>query len=113
MEIKPGMFVSHADDRGLGSPTPRSPGSTMHELVHDGPMWAGHDADRRRARADDLDARAARGRGRARGRASGSSSPTAPTSTLGVGDIATIPAGMTTTWHVTTPFKEMWVLAEA
>ena len=26
---------------------------------------------------------------------------------------ATIPAGMTTTWHVTTPFKEMWVLAEA
>jgi uncharacterized cupin superfamily protein len=32
---------------------------------------------------------------------------------LGVGDLATIPAGMTTTWHVTTPFKEMWVLAEA
>ncbi len=33
--------------------------------------------------------------------------------TLGVGDAFTIPAGMTTTWYVTTPFKEMWVLADA
>ena len=33
--------------------------------------------------------------------------------TLGVGDIGTIPAGLPTTWHVTTPFREMWVLVEA
>ena len=32
---------------------------------------------------------------------------------LGVGDMASIPPGLTTTWHMTTPFKEMWVLAEA
>ena len=30
----------------------------------------------------------------------------------GPGDVATIPAGMTTTWHVTVPVREMWVLAE-
>jgi uncharacterized cupin superfamily protein len=29
---------------------------------------------------------------------------------LAVGDLGTIPAGMTTTWYVFTPFKEMWVL---
>jgi uncharacterized cupin superfamily protein len=32
---------------------------------------------------------------------------------LGVGDVATIPAGLATTWHVSTPFREMWVLVEA
>jgi uncharacterized cupin superfamily protein len=32
--------------------------------------------------------------------------------TLGVGDSFTIAAGVTTTWYVTTPFKEMWVLVE-
>ena len=33
--------------------------------------------------------------------------------TLGVGDIGTIPAGLTTTWHVSTPFRETWVMVEA
>ena len=30
---------------------------------------------------------------------------------LGVGDLFSLPAGIATTWHVTTPFEEMWVLA--
>ena len=30
---------------------------------------------------------------------------------LGVGDMATLAAGTDTTWHVTAPFKETWVLA--
>ena len=30
---------------------------------------------------------------------------------LGVGDMATLPKGLPTTWHVTAPFKEMWVIA--
>jgi uncharacterized cupin superfamily protein len=30
---------------------------------------------------------------------------------LEVGDQFSLPPGMTTTWHITTPFKEMWVLA--
>ena len=27
---------------------------------------------------------------------------------LGPGDMASFPAGLAMTWHVTTPFKEMW-----
>ncbi len=30
---------------------------------------------------------------------------------LGVGDLFSLPPGVETTWHITTPFKEMWVLA--
>jgi uncharacterized cupin superfamily protein len=31
---------------------------------------------------------------------------------LGVGDLFSLPPGVATTWHVTTPFKEAWVLAD-
>jgi len=34
-----------------------------------------------------------------------------PTLELGPGDFATLAPGTNTTWHVTTPFKETWVLA--
>ena len=34
-----------------------------------------------------------------------------PTLELSPGDIASLPAGLETTWHITTPFKELWVLA--
>jgi ethanolamine utilization protein EutQ (cupin superfamily) len=30
---------------------------------------------------------------------------------LTAGDIASLPAGARTTWHLTTPFKEFWVIA--
>ena len=30
---------------------------------------------------------------------------------LGVGDMASLPKGVATTWHITAPFKEMWVLS--
>ena len=29
---------------------------------------------------------------------------------LTAGDIASLPAGARTTWHLTTPFKEFWVI---
>jgi uncharacterized cupin superfamily protein len=32
---------------------------------------------------------------------------------LEVGDLFSLPPGVETTWHVTTPFKEMWVLAQS
>ena len=32
---------------------------------------------------------------------------------LGVGDVFSLPPGVETTWHVSTPFKEMWVLASS
>ena len=31
---------------------------------------------------------------------------------LEVGDLFSLPPGVETTWHVSTPFKEMWVLAQ-
>jgi uncharacterized cupin superfamily protein len=31
---------------------------------------------------------------------------------LGPGDMASLPGGVATTWHLTTPFRELWVLAE-
>jgi uncharacterized cupin superfamily protein len=34
-----------------------------------------------------------------------------PTLDLSAGDMASIPAGSVTTWELTTPFKEFWVLA--
>lgn len=34
-----------------------------------------------------------------------------PTLELEAGDMATLPKGLRTTWHLTLPFKEMWVLA--
>jgi quercetin dioxygenase-like cupin family protein len=34
-----------------------------------------------------------------------------PTLELTAGSLASIPAGAVTTWHVTAPFKEFWVLA--
>jgi uncharacterized cupin superfamily protein len=34
-----------------------------------------------------------------------------PTLNLRAGDMATIPAGAQTTWHVSAPFKEFWVLS--
>ena len=30
---------------------------------------------------------------------------------LRVGDLFSLPPGIATTWHVTAPFEEMWVLA--
>ena len=110
VELQPGMFVARGDTTEW-EPDPDVPGSSMHELVHEGPIWAGMS------------------------RITGSPEPMTWTPeqremavvlegsvriafedgsdvTLEVGDSFTIPAGMTTTWHVTTPFKEMWVLVE-
>ena len=33
-----------------------------------------------------------------------------PTLHLGAGDMASLPKGAVTRWHLTLPFKEMWVL---
>jgi uncharacterized cupin superfamily protein len=109
MECKPGMYVSRADTTQW-EPNPDVPGTQMHELVHDGPLWAGMT---RIDRSPEPMTWAPEHRevfvvleGGLRIEFDDGSDVT-----LGVGDVATIPAGMTTTWHVTTPYKEMWVLA--
>ncbi len=34
-----------------------------------------------------------------------------PTLTLKPGDLASLPPGLETIWHITPPFTELWVLA--
>ena len=109
MEVHPGVFVSKASTEDWQS-DPDVPGSQMHELVHADGVWAGLSTftstdgpvtwtpEKREvaiilegsvriemAEGDPMD--------------------------LGVGDMFSLPAGVETTWHVTTPFKETWVLA--
>jgi uncharacterized cupin superfamily protein len=109
MEPYPGVFVSRQDTDEWES-DPEVPGSTLHELVHadgvdagmsrftevDGPVtWTPEQREVAiilegsvRIEIDD-----------------GGSIE------LGVGDLFSLPPGLETTWHVTTPFKEMFVLA--
>ncbi len=110
MELHPGVFVSKAftDD---WEPDPEVPGSQMHELVRRDGVWAGL------TRFTSVDgpvpwtpeqrevALILEGAVRiefAEGDAL----------ELEVGDLFSLPPGVETTWHVTTPYKEMWVLAQ-
>jgi uncharacterized cupin superfamily protein len=109
MEAYPGVFVSNAsaDD---WQPDPDVSGSQMHELVHADGVWAGLSrftsvdgpvtwTPEKREVAIMLE-------GSVRVEL-GDGDPLQ----LGVGDLFSLPPGIETTWHVTTPFKEMWVLA--
>jgi uncharacterized cupin superfamily protein len=109
MEPYPRMFVSNTSTDDWQS-DPDVPGSQMHELVHADGVWAGltrfasvdgpvpWTPEQRevavilegsvRIEIEDGD-----------------------TLDLGVGDLFSLPPGVRTTWHITTPFKEMWVLA--
>lgn len=109
MEAQPGVFVSKASTEDW-EPDPEVPGSVMHELVHadgvhagltrftsvDGPVpWT----PGTREVALILE-------GAVRIEIAGGD-----TLDLGVGDLFSLPPGVETTWHITTPFQEMWVLA--
>ena len=109
MELAPGVFVStiSADE---WEPDPDVPGTEMHELVHDGAVWAGltritsvdgpitwTPEQRETIHVLEGSVRIEIADG--------------PTLELRPGNIASLPAGSATTWHVTTPFKEFWVLA--
>jgi uncharacterized cupin superfamily protein len=109
MEPHPGVFVSSASTDAWVS-DPEVPGSVMHELVHADGVVAGMTrftqqgdpvtwTPEQREVAIILE-------GSVRIEITGG-----PTLELGVGDLFSIPPGVETTWHVTTPFKEMWVLA--
>jgi uncharacterized cupin superfamily protein len=109
MEPFPGVFVRQAATDAW-EPDPEVPGSEMGELVHadgvhagvtrftsvDGPVpWT----PEQREVAMVLE-------GSVRIEISGQGELD-----LGPGDLFSLPPGVPTTWHVTTPFKEMWVLA--
>jgi uncharacterized cupin superfamily protein len=108
MEPEPGMFVSRGDTTDWES-DPQVPGSEMHELVHDGPVHAGMtritDAPEPLSWTPQHREVFVVLEGGVRIEFADGSDVS-----LAVGDLGTIPAGMPTTWYVSTPFKEMWVL---
>jgi uncharacterized cupin superfamily protein len=109
MEPHPGVFLSNVRTEEW-EPDPEVPGSEMHELVHLDRVWAGLT---RFATVDgpirwtpsqreiilvlegEVTIEIADG----------------PALELKPGDLASLPAGLETTWHITAPFKELWVLA--
>jgi uncharacterized cupin superfamily protein len=110
MEPHPGVFVSTASTDAW-APDPYVPGSEMHELVHADGVWAGL------TRFTSVDGPVPWRpeqrevvlvlEGSVRIELRGGS-----TLEFGAGDMFSLPPGIQTTWHVTPPFKEMWVLAE-
>ncbi|MEA2522441.1 MAG: EutQ-like cupin domain [Actinomycetota bacterium] len=109
MEPYPGVFVSKASGDDWAS-DPDVPGSEMQELVHADGVWSGLTrftsvdgpvpwTPERREVALILE-------GSVRIEIAGGE-----TLDLTVGDLFSLPPGIETTWHITTPFKEMWVLA--
>ena len=110
MEPFPAVFVTNAaTDEGWQS-DPEVPGSLMHELVHADGLHAGL------SRFAEVDgpitwtpeqrevAMILEGSARIEVEDGG-------TLELAVGDLFSLPPGRETTWHITTPFKEIWVLA--
>ena len=104
-----GVFVTSATTEDWES-DPEVPGSLVHELVHadglqaglsrftevDGPVpWTPEKREVAIVLEGSVRIEFADGE----------------TLELGVGDLFSLPPGQATTWHVTTPFKEMWVLA--
>jgi len=106
MELSPGLFVSNVatDD---WTDDPDVPGTEMHELVHDANLWAG--MTRIRSTNGPLPwtpeqretVHVVEGSVRIE-------FADGPDLELGPGDIVSFPAGLAMTWHVSTPFKEVW-----
>ena len=110
MKPYPGVFVVKAS-ADAWQPDPDVPGSQMQELVRADGVWAGLTrftnvdgpvrwTPERREIALILE-----GSVRIEIVAGG-------VLELGVGDLFSLPPGVETIWHVTTPFKETWVLAD-
>jgi len=108
MESTQGVFVSSvsADD---WKDDPDVPGTQMHELVHQDGVWAGLTrilaVDGPLSWTPDTRETVHVLEGSVR-----IEFETHPPVQLGPGDIASFPAGMAMTWHVSTPFKELWVM---
>jgi len=109
MEPHPGVFLSSVTAEEW-EPDPDLPGSEMHELVHadgvwagltrftsvDGPVpWTPSQRETIHVLEGEVTIEIADG----------------PTLTLKPGDLASLPAGLQATWHITPPFKELWTLS--
>jgi len=109
MQPAPGVFVTSSNTDEWEA-DPEVPGSQMHALVHadgveaglsrftevDGPVtWTPEQREVAIILEGSVRIELASGE----------------TLDLGVGDLFSLPPGLETTWHMTTPFKEMFVLA--
>jgi uncharacterized cupin superfamily protein len=109
VESHPGVFVSKISTDDWQS-DPDVPGTQMHELVHADGVWAGLT----RYTIADGPVTWTPGQREVAMVLEGSvriEIADGGTLELGVGDLFSLPPGVETTWHMTTPFKEIWVLA--
>ncbi|MCI0584990.1 MAG: cupin domain-containing protein [Chloroflexi bacterium] len=109
MEAGPGIHVaSSSTDSWV--PDPEVPGTEMHELVRQDGVWAG--MTRMTAVAGPVEFTPEQREticvleGHARIEFAGGA-----VIEVGPGDIASLPPGVATTWHITVPYKEMWLFA--
>jgi ethanolamine utilization protein EutQ (cupin superfamily) len=104
-----GVFVSTVNPDEWRA-DPDVPGSEMHELVHQDGVWAGLtrilEVDGPLPWTPDHRETVHVLEGSVR-----IEFEDRPPLELQPGDIASFPAGLAMTWHVTTPFKELWFLA--
>ena len=109
MEPSAGVFTSNVSTDDW-SPDPDVPGTEMHELFHDDHLWVGLTriltADKPLPWKPDQRETVHVLEGSVRIEFEDRLSLE-----LGPGDVASFPAGLAMTWHVSTPFKELWFLA--
>ena len=109
MEPSAGVFTSNVSTDDW-SPDPDVPGTEMHELFHDDHLWVGLTriltADEPLPWKPDQRETVHVLEGSVRIEFEDRLSLE-----LGPGDVASFPAGLAMTWHVSTPFKELWFLA--
>lgn len=108
MEARPGLFVS-STSTDVWSTDPELLGSQMHELVHADGVWSGM------TRYAEVDGPVTWTPGRREVALILEGSVRIETADGGrldltVGDMFSLAPNVETTWHITTPFKEFWVL---
>ncbi len=101
-----GVYVSSISAEDWAD-DPDVPGTQMHQLVHEDGVWAGMTqilkTDGPLSWTPDTRETVHVLEGSVR-----IEFETRPPLELGPGDIASFPAGIAMTWHVSTPFKELW-----
>jgi uncharacterized cupin superfamily protein len=109
MEPSPGVFVSSISAEDW-TDDPNVPGTQMHELMHVDGIWAGMtrilSIDGPLSWTPDQRETVHVLEGSVRIEVEGR-----PPIELGPGDLASFPAGVPMTWHVSTPFRELWFMA--
>jgi len=109
MEPTSGVFVSNVSAEEW-TDDPDVPGTQMHELVHQDGVWAGMtrilSIDGPLSWTPDSRETVQILEGAVR-----IELEDRPPLDLRPGDLASFPAGVAMTWHVSTPFKELWFMA--